>query len=186
MAVEEPLFKLRSREGQFEVRDHPAQTVAEVTVGGDQKQAATRGFRILASYIFGGNNRAEQIAMTAPVTQVPAGGQIAMMTPTIETRTANRWLVRFTMPKGYSLDRLPKPKNEAVRLRLVPPTRVAVLRFSGLAQADDVQAKALELDGWIRAHNLRATGAVSLSQYDPPWTFWFLRRNEVMIPIEAA
>jgi hypothetical protein len=26
-------------------------------------------------------------------------------------------------------------------------------------------------------------GPPSLAQYDPPWTLWFMRRNEVMIPV---
>jgi hypothetical protein len=25
---------------------------------------------------------------------------------------------------------------------------------------------------------------VTLAQYDPPWTLWFMRRNEVMVPVE--
>ena len=57
MAVEEPAFKAVLHEGAFEVRDYPALVVAEVTVSGDQKEAASKGFRLLAAYIFGGNKR---------------------------------------------------------------------------------------------------------------------------------
>jgi hypothetical protein len=28
-------------------------------------------------------------------------------------------------------------------------------------------------------------GTASLAQYNPPWTLWFLRRNEVLIPVAA-
>jgi hypothetical protein len=35
----------------------------------------------------------------------------------------------------------------------------------------------------VKAQHWQAIGAPSLAQYDPPWTLWFLRRNEVMIPI---
>ncbi len=182
MAVEEPAFRLQVRDGSFEVRDYPALTVAEVTVRGDQNQAAARGFRMLAGYIFGANSRRESIAMTAPVTQVPFYN-IAGPAPVTQTTRADRWIVRFNMPKAHSLGSLPAPRDSSVRLRLAPPTRVAVLRFSGLVREDEVQAKALELGDWIRAHHLRAIGSPSLAQYDPPWTLWFLRRNEVMIPI---
>ncbi|MGV8942829.1 heme-binding protein [Thermomonas sp.] len=37
----------------------------------------------------------------------------------------------------------------------------------------------------VTMRHLRATGEVSLAQYNPPWRLWILRRNEVMIPIEA-
>ena len=57
MAVEEPAFKQVLREGNFELRDYPAVVVAQVTVTGDQKEAANQGFRLLAGYIFGGNKR---------------------------------------------------------------------------------------------------------------------------------
>ena len=183
MAVEEPPFRLQLRDGSFEVRDYPATLVAEVTVAGDQTQAAARGFRILANYIFGGNNRGEKIAMTAPVTQIPSAGMLPTQAFVTETQNVDRWVVRFTMPKQYGLDMLPKPKDGAIHLRIVPKSRVAVLRFSGLAHRTEVQAKSLELDAWLRQRRLRPIGPVSLSQYDPPWTLWFLRRNEVMIPI---
>jgi hypothetical protein len=168
MAVEEPAFKVVLHEGDFDVRDYPALVVAEVTVSGDQKQAASRGFRLLAGYIFGGNRTRQSIAMTAPVTQ---------------TQSAGQWVVRFTMPSRYSLEALPEPNDPQVKLRLIPPSRLAVLRFSGLAGADTVEAKTADLKKRLSARQLRATGPASLAQYNPPWTPWFMRRNEVMIPV---
>jgi hypothetical protein len=183
MAVEEPTFKLVLTDGAFEVRDYPALVVAEVTVSGDQKEAAGKGFRILAGYIFGGNKSRKSIEMTAPVSQVPASEKIAMTAPVTQTEVGASWVVRFTMPKGYSLEALPVPDDPKVNLRTVPPTRLAVLKFSGLARADDVAAKTDELQTFAAKHRLRSTGPVSLAQYDPPWTLWFMRRNEVSIPV---
>ena len=182
MAVEEPPFRLVSRAGAFEVRDYPALVVAEVTVGGDQKQAAYRGFRTLAAYIFGGNARGESISMTAPVVQTPFTWS-RTVTPAVDTRTIGKWVVRFTMPSRFALNTLPAPKDAGLKLRLAPPSREAVLKFSGLAGKDEVQAKALELGAWITKRRLRPLGPISLAQYDPPWTLWFMRRNEVMIPV---
>ena len=168
MAVEEPAFKTVIQEGAFEIRDYPPLVVAEVTVSGDQKEAATKGFRLLAGYIFGGNKSRQSIAMTAPVTQI---------------QNANAWVVRFTMPKGYSLDTLPQPNDPQVKLRALPASRFAVLQFSGLAGTDDVSAKTAELQNRITKYKLRPTGPASLAQYNPPWTLWFMRRNEVMIEV---
>jgi DNA gyrase inhibitor GyrI len=168
VAVEEPAFRTVLKDGAFEIRDYPALTVAEVTVSGGQNEAASRGFRLLAGYIFGGNTRGQSIAMTAPVTQIADAG---------------RWIVRFTMPRAYTLDTLPRPSDPAVRLTRLPAARVAAIRFSGLAGKADVAAKSADLVAAVKARRLHAVGALALAQYDPPWTPWFLRRNEVMVAV---
>ncbi|MEO6227724.1 MAG: heme-binding protein [Thermomonas sp.] len=185
MAVEEPAFKTITKDGDFEVRDYPALIVAEVTVSGEQKEAANNGFRLLAGYIFGGNKRRQSIAMTAPVAQEKSSERIAMTAPVTQTKTAGTWTVRFTMPSAYTLETLPEPNDPKVHLRRMPPERFAVLRFSGLARQSDVDAKSAELVATVNKRHLRAIGDVSLAQYNPPWTLWLLRRNEVMIPVEA-
>lgn len=184
MAVEEPAFETLLRDGAFEVRDYPALVVAEVTVSGDQEEAASRGFRLLAGYIFGGNRRRRSIAISAPLAQAPASEKIAMTAPVTQTPNANRWVVRFTMPRVYSLETLPEPSRAEVHLRVIPPTRVAILKFSGVARETNVHAKTVELEKLAERHNLRTVGPVSLAQYDPPWTPWFARRNEVMISVK--
>jgi hypothetical protein len=186
MAVEEPAFKTVLKDGNFEVRDYPALVVAEVTVSGEQKEAASKGFRLLAGYIFGGNKRRQSIAMTAPVAQEPTSEKIAMTAPVTQIQNAGMWTVRFTMPSAYTLDTLPEPSDPKVHLRRLPPERFAVLRFSGLAGASDVDAKSEELVAATTTHHFRAIGQVSLAQYNPPWTVWFMRRNEVMIPVEPS
>ena len=183
MAVEEPAYKAVLKEGSFEVRDYPPLVVAEVTVSGDQKEAASKGFRLLAGYIFGGNTRRQSIAMTAPVAQAQTSEKIAMTAPVTQIQNANAWVVRFTMPKGYSLDTLPQPNDPQVKLRALPASRFAVLQFSGLAGTDDVSAKTAELQKRVAKHKLRPIGPVSLAQYNPPWTLWFMRRNEVMVEV---
>lgn len=183
MAVEEPAFKPVLKDGAFEVRDYPALVVAEVTVSGDQKQAAGNGFRLLAGYIFGGNRTKQSIAMTAPVAQAPASQKIAMTAPVTQIQGGKTWVVRFTMPSAYSLESLPTPNDPRVKLRQLPPTRFAVLRFSGVARPEAVATRTAELETQVAARRLTATGPASLAQYNPPWTPGFLRRNEVMIPI---
>ena len=185
MAVEEPAFKTVLKDGDFEVRDYPALIVAEVTVSGEQKEAANKGFRLLAGYIFGGNKRRQSIAMTAPVAQEKSSEKIAMTAPVTQTKSAGTWTVRFTMPSAYTLETLPEPNDPKVHLRRLPPERFAVLRFSGLARQSDVDAKSAELVATVKKRHLRAIGDVSLAQYNPPWTLWLLRRNEVMIPVAA-
>ena len=184
MAVEEPAFKIVQSNGDFEIRDYPALIVAEVTVAGGQKEAASKGFRLLAGYIFGGNKRRDSIAMTAPVQQERRSEKIAMTAPVIQTANADTWTVRFTMPSTYTLDTLPEPNDTKIQLRRMPAERLAVLRFSGLASEGDVAKKTTELVAAAMALHLGTIGPVSLAQYDPPWTPWFMRRNEVMVQVE--
>ena len=182
-SVEEPKFTVVQREGAIEIREYPATVVAEVRVTGDQKQAASKGFRLLAGYIFGGNTRRQSIAMTAPVAQTPANEKIAMTAPVLQTQDNDGWLVRFTMPAAYTIDTLPKPNDAQVILRQVAPARYAAIRFSGLVSLPSVAAQTVKLLEFVRLHRLSVAGPASLAQYNPPWTLWFLRRNEVMIEL---
>lgn len=183
MAIEEPKFTLVLREGAFEIRDYQAAVAAEVTVTGAQGEAANKGFRLLAGYIFGGNKGHKGIAMTAPVAQARAGQTIDMTAPVTQIGMDGAWVVRFTMPSVYTLETLPEPNDPRVQLKALPPARFAVDRFSGLADKRSVVAKTNELEDFIKTQGLRPIGPASLAQYDPPWTLWFMRRNEVMIPV---
>ncbi len=189
MAVEEPAYTVGVREGSLEVRDYPALIAARVSVGGDRGAAVNTGFRLLAAYIFGGNTRRESIAMTAPVVQAPSadakgrGETIPMTAPVTQSGGPGGWEVSFLMPKGYTLASLPVPNDPRVHLVPLPPSRVAVARFSGLTGDDALRRQTADLEAFIARHHLRAVGPTSLSRYDPPWTPWFMRRNEIWIPV---
>jgi hypothetical protein len=184
VAVETPPYKAALRDGDFELRDYPALVVAEVTVDGDQKEASSKGFKLLAAYIFGANKKRQSIAMTAPVAQQAVSEKIAMTAPVEQTQsTSGTWVVRFTMPSRWSLQTLPVPDDSRVTLRQTKPARFAVLQFSGVADADSVRGKTTELLSLVKGHDRQAVGQVALAQYNPPWTLWFMRRNEVMVEI---
>jgi hypothetical protein len=186
MAVEEPPYTTVLHEGAYELRDYGPRIVAQVTVPGSQSAAAGRGFRLLAGYIFGGNTTKTSIAMTAPVALQAAGGRIPMTAPVTQTRTADAWTVSFFMPAGSTLQSLPTPNDPQVHLHAVPPARIAVLRYAGWATESGFTAKSAALLAWVAAHHLRPAGPVSLAQYNPPWTLWFMRRNEAMVPVTPS
>jgi hypothetical protein len=192
MATEEPKFTLALKDGPFELRDYAATVVAEVTVTGDQQEAGRKGFGLLAGYIFGGNRARQKIAMTTPVTKIAKGQMIAMTAPVQQTSIApadaanTEWLVRFTLPSQYALTDLPLPNDPAVRILPMPPGRFAVLGFSGLAGEAAVADATAELRAQLAARGLVATGPAVIARYNPPWTPWFLRRNEVMVPVNPA
>ena len=187
MATEEPAFTVSLKEGAFEVRSYPALVAAQVSVTGTRDEASSAGFKLLAGYIFGGNTRRQSIAMTAPVVQAQSGSEtIAMTAPVIQTRVPGQsgaWTVRFIMPATYTLDSLPTPNDAKVQLMVLPPARFAAVTFSGLAGEDDVALRTAELSVYITSHALQADGPPALARYNPPWTPWFMRRNEVLVAV---
>jgi len=187
MATEEPAYRSILQETPFEIREYPSLIAAEVTVSGERSEAVNAGFRLLAGYIFGGNTRKQSIAMTAPVIQNESPNEkIAMTAPVMQSPDPSGWIIRFIMPASYTLETLPTPNDPKVRLVSLPPKRLAVVRFSGLVDDNDVEQQTAVLRAFIAKQKLTAVGTPSLARYDPPWTLWFLRRNEIMLEVTGT
>ena len=185
MATEEPKYTVSLKQDDFEVRDYPAMVAAEVSVAGDRSEASSAGFKLLAGYIFGGNTKKQSIAMTAPVVQAPGDSEkIAMTAPMMQTGPPGSWTVRFLMPSSFTLETLPTPNDARVRLLPVPAARQAVVQFSGLAREDDITAQTALLTAFVASNALVALGEPALARYNPPWTPWFMRRNEIMVAVK--
>lgn len=183
MSVKEPLYTLEVHEGAFELRRYAPRVIAETRVTGSFRGAANAGFRRLARYIFGGNRGARKLAMTAPVGEQREGKKLAMTAPVGERADADGWVITFTMPAGETIATLPEPDDAAVTLREVPATRVVVHRSRGRWTEDKFAAQTTALQTWATARGLHVTGEPEVNRYDPPWTLWFLRRNEVWMTL---
>jgi len=173
----------------FEVRRYDAHVVAEVTVEGSHEDAGNRAFRSLVGYIGGRNHSGRTVAMTAPVLQQAASARRIAMTAPVVQRQADRpeaYVVAFVMPAGETLETLPEPDDVGVTLRAVPVEFAAVLRYSGRWTLSGYQERAARLVGAIADAGLSAVGPPRWARFDPPWTPWFMRRNEVVIPVAAA
>lgn len=193
MAIEEPKFESLRKADNVEIRRYVPVIVAEAIVDGDMESASGRGFRLIAGYIFGNN---ERIEMTAPVVVEPqsVSEKIAMTMPvSIEPQIAEdskmagaqRWRVHFVMPSEYTLDTLPKPLNPEVKLRQIPGKTYAALTYSGFNSETKAQERADELLGWLKAHDIKTIGKPQLARYNPPWTLPMWRRNEILQEIRA-
>jgi hypothetical protein len=106
-----------------------------------------------------------------------------MTAPVGQTETASGFTVSFTMPAGSTLANLPKPIDERVSLRELEPARVAVVRFRGRWSTEHMAERTEALRGWIQQQGLSVAGEPEINRYDPPFVPWFLRRNEVWIPV---
>lgn len=188
MATETPKYTVLKQDGDFELRRYEPRIVAEVTVDGDIDTASGRGFRLLADYIFGNNHVSSnatvsltpetntKIAMTAPVSMEPIGQGNALT-------NAREWRVEFTMPSQYTLATLPKPNNDAIRIRSIPAKTLAAVRYSGMNTERHINEENDRLTDWMKREGLVANGLPELARYNPPWTLPMFKRNEILIPV---
>lgn len=182
--VEQPAYAVVDARPDFEVRRYEPRLVAEVEVEGDPGRASNAGFRLLADFIFGGNTRAESVAMTAPVDRRAASESIAMTAPVDRHKAGDRWVIAFTMPSKYTRDTLPRPNDRRVRIRELPAVTYAARSFSGAPGEDFVRGEMEALRAAVLAAGLQPAGAEPIyARYDPPWTPGFLRRNEVLLEL---
>jgi hypothetical protein len=182
MAIEEPRFKVLEKDGSFELREYSAYIVAETRVEAGFEDAGSLAFQRLFRYISGNNVAQQKIAMTAPVTQ-SASEKIKMTAPVSQVADGNAYLVAFSLPSSYTLATVPKPLDPTVRIRQVPAQLIACWRYSGRWTESNYRDHEVLLRERIHARELIARGDPVLARYNPPFTPWFMRRNEVLIPV---
>jgi len=171
MATEEPEFILLLKKENFEIRQYESKILAQVQVQGDFDDATSKGFKVLADYIFGNN------------LSLDGNTKIEMTAPVLAEGENKEWVVSFVMPKKYSLDTLPKPNNKDIRISRLPAEKYAVVVFSGLIRESNYDEQINLLNSFIATKNLITIGKVQIARYNPPWTLPFFRRNELMIRV---
>ena len=186
MATEEAPYKVLKTDDIFELREYPPQILAEIIVDGDLESAGNKAFRPLFRYISGDNKSRNKIAMTAPVSQEQQGEKISMTAPVSQQPVQEKWAVSFMMPAGYTLETLPVPDDPGITLRPVSARRVAAVRYSGFWSEEKYLLNKGKLETWIRENRFTVNGDPVWARYNPPFTLWFMRRNEILIPISSA
>jgi effector-binding domain-containing protein len=178
-------YEISKKINNFEIRKYPPILVAEVEVEGDRTEAAKKGFRALAGYIFGKNISQQKVAMTTPVSQKEVSEKIAMTSPVSQISSSQKkWFVQFAMPKKYTLETLPKPKNDKIKFKILPAKTVVAIRFSGKWSSQIFDAKSQELVTFIEQNKMKKIGQPIISYYDDPFTFPWNRRNEIVQEIK--
>lgn len=164
--TQEPAHIVELKRGPFEIRRYPEIRIATTTVDDiGWEDALSRGFRRLASFIFGENDKHKRLAMKSPV---------------FGTGDDNGYRLSFVLPEG---DLPPRPNDERVEVSMLPARRVAVLRYHGRYNARAIEDHKLELLRALLHEGLTPKGVVSFAGYDPPSTLPLLRRNELWVEI---
>ena len=183
-AIEEAGYQLISHHhNDIEIRDYPPQILATVTVAGDFNTVGNKAFSPLFDYISGANQQQSTIAMTAPVSQ--RHETIDMMTPVQQTEQGQRWQISFMMPAHYTMANIPQPQDPTVTIQPIPPRRIATIRYSGTWHQDNYQAHLTILQQWLRTSPYEAVDSPIWARYNSPYSLWFLRKNEILIPVRA-
>lgn len=122
-------------------------------------------FRVLANYIFGGNQQNEQIGMTSPVN--------------MRISSANQEML-FLMPERYEMESLPTPNSDEIEIMSMDARTVAAVRFSGYSNSAKVERKKQELLATLAKYDIEHTNEFELLVYDSPYKV-LNRRNEVIV-----
>jgi hypothetical protein len=165
--IETPKYTVLKKYDEFEIRQYDTMIIAQTILPSSSYDASSSmGFRRVASYIFGGNDKNESISMTSPV----------FMEMGENTKMA------FVMPKNYKLEELPKPNSGDVQLIVIAPKKYAVIKFSGYASDDKIKEKSQELQTLISREKLTKVGTFQYLGYNPPWKV-IGRKNEIAVEI---
>jgi hypothetical protein len=151
----------------FEVRQYAPALFSSVKLNADSyDQTANCGFRILAGYIFGSNEKNEKIAMTAPVS--------------MEIDDTSK--MSFMVPSGYKKEDLPQPSNRNIYFEEQGQRIMAAVSFGGWANDEKIEEYKKKLNDLLVKNGLKHKGNFSYLGYDPPYTL-VGRRNEVVVEL---
>jgi hypothetical protein len=167
--VETPSYEVTKKLNDVEIRKYPPLFVA--TARGDHDL-----FGMLFRYISGANKGSTKISMTAPVITPE---KIAMTSPVFTDSDS----MSFIVPSNYTRGTIPEPTDPNITIQELPARYLAVLRFSGWGREETVENKKKELLETLKENKIETKGEVVLMRYNPPFTPWFLRRNEVAVEV---
>lgn len=162
-------YTVKKKYDGFEIRSYDATLFTSVKLSTNEyKNASSTGFRILAGYIFGGNDRNENIAMTSPVA-MSLEDSMTMM---------------FMVPKKYKKETLPQPNQSQIQFTEEPAKVVAAITFGGWANDKNIEEHKQKLIAALDKEGIPYTNKFYLLGYNPPFEL-VNRRNEVIVELQG-
>jgi hypothetical protein len=161
-------YVVHKKYNTFEIRNYEATLFTSVQLSGNKyKEASSKGFSILAGYIFGGNNKKEKIAMTSPVA-MSLDDSMTMM---------------FMVPKKFKKETLPQPDQSQIKFREEPAKTVAAISFGGWANDEKIEKYKQQLISALNGEGITYTNRFYFLGYNPPFEL-FNRKNEIIVELE--
>ena len=175
---ERPSYNVVVKEDGLEIRDYASAIVVETQVLASRRDAAGEAFRSLFNYISGNNTSGLEIPMTAPVAQTPAGKG--------PDGVSRKWAIRFFLPSNYSVENIPQPLQQGINIVTLEAQRFASVSFKGTQNDKKVAKYTSQLREFISQKGYEVSGEPVYAFYDPPFVPWFLRDNEILLPIQKV
>ena len=169
--LETPEYKVIKESGSYEVRKYEPMIIARTLVRSDYKEATSTGFRRIANYIFGGNEKNMEIAMTAPVLS------------NSPVDVDSEYEISFVMPSSFKKETLPEPNSSNVEIMGRSLDLVAGISFGGWATESRVKNYHEKLNNWIEKERLKIDGKFMIAQYNSPWALPPFRHNEILVRV---
>ncbi len=193
--IETPKYSVLDRKSGYEIREYEPYIVARTDVHGSFGGSLNQGFRIIADYIFGNNVSIRSAIMQetsssrSQESSEIKGEKIPMTAPVISEKIHSldmqgKYSISFVMPSGYSLETIPAPRDGRVEIMEAKRHFAAVLAFSGYATEKRVLRKRRLLREMLTRDEIKTKHGYKVAQYNPPWTFPLMRRNEVIIELQ--
>ena len=160
-------YKVTKTYDSFEIRDYEPTLFTSVKLSTkNYKESSSKGFSILAGYIFGDNDRNKKIAMTSPV---------AMTLD--DPRT-----MLFMVPKKFKKEKLPQPNQPQIVFKKEPAKTVAAISFNGWEDDDKIEHYKKKLKFALEKEEIPYTNRFYFLGYNAPYEV-FNRKNEVIVEL---
>ena len=167
--IETYTYVVNKKYDTFEIRSYEATLFTSVKLSSKEyKDASSKGFSILAGYIFGNNERNEKISMTSPVA-MSLEDSMTMM---------------FMVPKKFKRETLPQPNQSQIEFREEPAKTVAAINFDGWADDEKIKKYKQKLKSALDAEGITYTNRFYFLGYNPPYEV-FNRKNEIIVELQS-
>jgi hypothetical protein len=165
--IETYAYNITKTYDNFEIRTYESTLFTSVKLyTKNYKESSSKGFSILAGYIFGDNDRNEKIAMTSPVAM----------------SLEDSMTMLFMVPKKFDKETLPQPNQSQIVFTEEPAKTVAAIAFKGWANDEKIETYKQQLKLALDKQGIAYTNRFYFLGYNAPYEF-FNRKNEVIVEL---
>ena len=167
--IEQYPYKVVKTYDDFEIRNYEPTLFTSVELSTNEyDKTSSKGFSVLAGYIFGGNEKEEKIAMTSPVAMTLEKEKSTMM---------------FMVPKKYNKENLPKPNDSSIEFMEMPAKKMAAITFGGWADDEKIKSYKQQLKDALDKEGIKYSDTFLFLGYNAPMEV-LNRKNEVIVELE--